>query len=566
MTERLDLPQRYRSILEALLREHVPDADVWAYGSRITGESHEGSDLDLVVRGPGLEPLGDGFFSLLEAIEESNIPILVQAHDWARLPESFHGEIRRDYVVVQRETTAGTTGEWSEFPFSEAVSINPTVQLERGTVYPFVEMAAVNAESRTANSSEKREFKGSGSRFQVGDTLMARITPCLENGKIARYQSQDASEKAHGSTEFIVIRGRPGVSDNDFAYYLTQWEDIRNYAIGQMTGTSGRQRVPVDSLDHLIVSLPPLSDQRAIAHVLGTLDDKIELNRRMNETLEEMARAIFKSWFVDFDPVHAKAALKQHAASESVAHPAQRGVDGEKSAGWTIERARAYLDKLDPSIATLFPDRFVESELGEIPEGWEVKALDQIANFRNGLALQKFRPQVNQGRLPVVKIAQLRSGAADSGEWAADNITSECILEDGDVVFSWSGSLMIRIWCGGRAALNQHLFKVTSAQFPKWLYLNWIESHLVEFQGIASDKATTMGHIKRQHLSQAKCAVPPSNHISEAAEILGELLSKRISILLESNSLTLLRDALLPRLVSGKVRAEGALNHMGNAS
>ena len=114
MTDRLDLPRRYRSVLEELLREHVPDAEVWAYGSRITGESHEGSDLDLVVRGPGLEPMGDGFFSLLEAIENSNIPILVQAHDWARLRESFHPEIERKYVVVQEGTGVRTLGEWQE--------------------------------------------------------------------------------------------------------------------------------------------------------------------------------------------------------------------------------------------------------------------------------------------------------------------------------------------------------------------------------------------------------------------------------------------------------------------
>ena len=101
MTDRLHLPLRYRRILEALLHEHVPDAEVWAYGSRITGESHEGSDLDLVVRGPELKPLDDGFFELLEAIEQSNIPILVQAHDWARLPESFHAEIERAFVVLQ---------------------------------------------------------------------------------------------------------------------------------------------------------------------------------------------------------------------------------------------------------------------------------------------------------------------------------------------------------------------------------------------------------------------------------------------------------------------------------
>ena len=230
-------------------------------------------------------------------------------------------------------------GEWREVPFSEAVWINPQVRLKRGAVYPFVDMAAVSADSRSTHSVGEREFKGSGSRFQSGDTLMARITPCLENGKIARYEAPDGNGTAHGSTEFVVIRGRPNVTDNDFAYYLTQWEEVRNYAIGQMTGTSGRQRVPVDSLDHLTVSLPPLPEQRAIAHILGTLDDKIELNRRMNQSWK-MARAIFQDWFVDFGPVRAK-----------------------------MEGREPYLP---PELWELFPDRLVDSELGEIPEGWSL--------------------------------------------------------------------------------------------------------------------------------------------------------------------------------------------------
>ena len=196
----------------------------------------------------------------------------------------------RDYVVVQEGAKPTPSNGWREVPFSTAVQINPTVRLDRGAVYPFVDMASVNPDSRSANSTEERGFKGSGSRFQSGDTLMARITPCLENGKIARYQAIGDKQEAHGSTEFIVIRGRSGVTDNDFAYYLTQWGEVRNYAIGQMTGTSGRQRVPVDCLHHLEIPLPPLPEQRAIAHVLGTLDDKIELNRRMSETLEAMAR------------------------------------------------------------------------------------------------------------------------------------------------------------------------------------------------------------------------------------------------------------------------------------
>ena len=138
--------------------------------------------------------------------------------------------------------------------------------------------------------------------------MLARITPCLENGKIARYTADaDAdSNVGNGSTEFIVVRGRPGVTDTEYAFYVTRSQLVRTYAIGQMTGTSGRQRVPPASLAHLDVVVPSLSEQRAIAHILGTLDDKIELNRRMNETLEAMARALFKSWFVDFDPVRAK--------------------------------------------------------------------------------------------------------------------------------------------------------------------------------------------------------------------------------------------------------------------
>ena len=204
--------------------------------------------------------------------------------------------------------------KWPRMSFAEAVVVNPAVRLERGMTYPFVDMSAVTAGTRCVHAVEQRAYSGGGSRFQGGDTLMARITPCLENGKIARYCTDQPSVAAHGSTEFIVIRGRSGVTDSEYAYYLTRWDELRSYAVDQMTGTSGRQRVPVDSLGYLKVPIPPLPEQRAIAHILGTLDDKIELNRRMNQTLEAMARALFKSWFVDFDPVRAKMTLNQQAA------------------------------------------------------------------------------------------------------------------------------------------------------------------------------------------------------------------------------------------------------------
>ena len=308
-----------------------------------------------------------------------------------------------------------------------------------------------------------------------------------------------------------------------FLYYA-----MHQFDFGEVATGTAVPYLTVSSLVELQLNLPPLSEQRAIAHMLGTLDDKIELNRRMNETLEEMARALFKSWFVDFEPVRAK-------------------MEGRWRRGESLPGMPAELYEL-------FPDGMVDSELGEIPAGWEVKGLDEIADFRNGLALQRFRPGDNDDRLPVVKIAQLRSGRADSGEWAKASIDPSCVLDDGDIVFSWSGSLLIKVWCGGRAALNQHLFKVTSEQYPKWFFLNCIQTHLSEFQRIAADKATTMGHIRRHHLSAAKCVGPDQALISAADDIFARLLLKRISIHIESRSLDALRDTLLPKLISGEMR------------
>ena len=285
---------------------------------------------------------------------------------------------------------------------------------------------------------------------------------------------------------------------------------------------------PVTYLRTIVIPLPPLEEQRRIAHILGTLDDKIELNRQINTTLEDMAQALFKSWFVDFEPVRAK-------------------MEGRWRRGESLPGMPA--DMYD-----LFPERLVPSELGEVPEGWEVKALDEIANFRNGLALQKFRPNDDEDALPVVKIAQLRSGKANGGEWATENITPECIIDNGDVIFSWSGSLMVKVWCGGRAALNQHLFKVTSAKYPKWFYLSCVQYHLEEFQGIAADKATTMGHIKRQHLREAKIVVPHDDLLAAADNFIAPLIEKATSTQTNSGTLEATRDVLLPRLLSGELQ------------
>ena len=274
------------------------------------------------------------------------------------------------------------------------------------------------------------------------------------------------------------------------------------------------------------LSVPPLPEQRAIAHILGTLDDKIELNRRMNETLEAMARALFKSWFVDFDPVRAKA----------------EGCD----------------PGLPKPLADLFPDSLENSEMGEIPKGWEVRGLDEIARFLNGLALQKY-PATDGRALPVIKIAQLRAGTSEGADTASADLNPEYIVDDGDVLFSWSGSLECVLWSGGRGALNQHLFKVTSTDYPKWLSYLGIQQHLADFRHIAAGKATTMGHIQRHHLADARLAIPSSTQLKVIDSTMAPLTEALWRRRVESRTLAALRDTLLPKLISGELRMKAKI-------
>jgi type I restriction enzyme, S subunit len=313
--------------------------------------------------------------------------------------------------------------------------------------------------------------------------------------------------------------------DLKYAYFLLKFIGLNHLKDGTSNPTLSR-----DTFGAQAFPLPPLVVQRAIANILGTLDDKIELNRGLNETLEAMARALFKSWFVDFDPVRAKI----------------KGCD----------------PGLPQSLADLFPDSFEDSELGEIPTEWEIRGLDGIAQFLNGLALQKYPPK--EGRsLPVIKIAQLRAGNTNAADTASGDIQIDYIVDDGDVLFSWSGSLECVLWVGGRGALNQHLFKVTSTDFPKWLYYLWIHQHLSGFRHIAAAKATTLGHIQRHHLSQAKVVLPPRPLLTQATRYIGPLIDVITKNGVQMRTLSALRDSLLPNLISGEIRIEDVRRIVG---
>ena len=323
----------------------------------------------------------------------------------------------------------------------------------------------------------------------------------------------------------IRFRVDPSAADPKFVWYQMRSRKWWDFIGGAKTG-SAQAGANAKVLGSYELHLPSKSDQKAIAHILSSLDDKIELNQKMNQTLEDIAKAIFKSWFVDFDPVRAK-------------------MEGRPTG-------------LPPEISDLFPDELVDSEIGEIPKGWGSAPLDKIGNFRNGLALQKYPAIDGEEQLPVVKIAQLRKGSTDGDELYASGIPQDFVINDGDFVFSWSGSLMAKYWVGGRGALNQHLFKVEEKTHPLWFIAGWVEHFMPEFQSIAASKATTMGHIKREHLSQAICAIPPANLLDLSARQITPLIKRSIVAHQESKVLSELRDTLLPKLISGELRIPDA--------
>ena len=337
---------------------------------------------------------------------------------------------------------------------------------------------------------------GKVTEFQENDILISNIRPYFK--KIWK-----ADRRGCCSNDVLCIRANNNV-DAEFLYYLLSQDLFFAYV---MSGANG-SKMPRGDKQQIMnweIEIPSeKEDQRCIASILSSLDRKIELNNKINADLEEMAQAIFKNWFVDFEPFK----------------------DG----------------------------KFVDSELGMIPEGWKVGRLTEVASYMNGLAMQKFPPENNEDSLPVLKIKELGQGfCGTDSDRCSCNIKDECKIHNGDVIFSWSGTLLVDVWCGGDCGLNQHLFKVTSKDYPKWFYYYWTKHHLQEFIHIAKDKAVTMGHIKRGHLEEAMVAIPDNDSMEKAHELFEPILSKMISLRLESSRLSLLRDTLLPRLMSGEL-------------
>ena len=390
---------------------------------------------------------------------------------------------------------------------------NPREQLAKGVLAKSVPMAMLKEFQRQITGYEIKAFNG-GAKFRNGDTLLAKITPCLENGKTAFVDILDDGEVAFGSTEFIVLRAK-NETNPEFLYYFAISPDFRKRAIECMEGTSGRQRVNENTLKILELPIPEPQTQQSIAAVLSALDKKIALNKQINARLEEMAKTLYDYWFVQFD------------------FPDADGKPYKSSGGEMV---------------------FDETLKREIPKGWEVKSLWKIAKYFNGLALQKYRPENElDDFLPVIKIREMNEGVSSNTERAKTNIPKEAIIDDGDILFSWSATLEIKIWSQGKGALNQHIFKVTSSEYPKYFFYFELLNYLKHFKMIADLRKTTMGHITQDHLKQAYICIPSQPLLEKLEKIVTPIFQKILITQKQNHRLTQLRDFLLPMLMNGQV-------------
>lgn len=300
-------------------------------------------------------------------------------------------------------------------------------------------------------------------------------------------------DKTHEGWMFSgrCLRVRPNTEiDSEYLYYYFCLDEIKEFVRNIAVGAT-MPSINTKLLGEVTVRLPNLVQQKKIVDVLSAIDGKIKVNRKINDNLYAQAKAIFSNYFINIDT---------------------------------------------------------------IPTGWEKGSLLDIASYLNGLAMQKFRPSESETGLPVLKIKELRQGFCDTdSELCSPGIKSEYIIKDGDVVFSWSGSLLVDIWCGGTCGLNQHLFKVTSKIYDKWFYYLWTAHHLDRFIAIAADKATTMGHIKREELAKAEVLIPSDIDYQNIRSIMAPIFDLIISNRIEAHKLAALRDELLPKLMSGEL-------------
>ena len=605
----IDITDEEREIVLDLLQWRLPGVEAWVYGSRAKWMSRPQSDLDLVVFSTPEQ--SRRVEDLREAFEESNLPFRVDLFVWSEVPEQFHQEIERDHVVLVSKGECNhsklkTKRGWpfySIFPahwrprplYSMATWTNgiafKNIQFAE-TGRPVIKISEIKGGISGQTKFTQQTFNESV-LVRPGDLLFSWLGQPETSIDIFWWRGPEGWLNQH----IFKVTPHAGL-DTTFFYYLLRYLKPNFVGISRNKQTTGLGHVTKRDLENLEVSFPDLTEQHAIAHILGTLDDKIELNRRMNETLEAMAHALFKSWFIDFGPVRAKAVLKQHATDHSphegesakqgrqptgapvggnaltsnyqVAEtdappPYQPSPDGASSttppqggSNWTVERARAYLDRMDPIIADLFPDRLVVSDIGEIPAGWKAGPLRDLIDFNPKRPLRKgdVAPYLDMANMPTTghvpdKWFDRSFGTGmrfTNGDTLLARITP--CLENGKTAYidfllgdsiGW-GSTEYIVMRPKPPLPNEFAYCLArSAGFREYAIHNMIGT-----SGRQRVPATALSYF---HL-----AVPMKDVADSFGELVGPLFAQASTNADASRTLTSLRDTLLPKLISGQIR------------
>ena len=526
----IDVTVEERAIIRRLLERHLPGTAAWVYGSRARWTSSPTSDLDLVVFATPDQRMS--IIELRDAFEESDLPFCVDLFVWDDLSEKFKRQIEAEYVVVADPERRSPPIGWRVLLLQNCVTVNEaTYSLKRP--WPFINYL---------NTGSIKEGRISGiQRLMVGeDSIPSRAKRIAKQGDIV-YSTVRPNQKHFGllrdvpenflvSTGFAVIMGKPDVASTAFVYwFLTQKTIVSHLQAIAEQSTSAYPSIKPEDIERLTIALPPLAEQRAIAHVLSTLDDKIDLNRRMNETLEAMARALFKSWFVDFDPVRAK-------------------MEG-RDTGFPQE------------IADLFPDWLVDSELGQIPEGWDVSQIgNEIDAFGGSTPSTKEPSYWSEGQhcwATPKDLSRLRSPVMlDTSRKVSDaglQRISSGILPVGTVLMSSRAPIGYLAIAEVPTAVNQGFIAMKcEKRLPNIYVLHWCVQNVGHFRNIAG--GSVFPEINKKAFRRVSVLVP-SEPILKAYERLSRALYGRTVVNTKQiAALAAVRDTLLPKIISGYIR------------
>ena len=541
----IDITAGQRKTLIALLQRHLPETTAWVYGSRTKWTARSQSDLDLVVfAGPEKHPQVG---ALREALEESDLPFRVDLFVWDDVPCLFRKQIEAEHVVLVPAYNSDfevqvtlKSEEWPEIIFKKLLIEPVRNGIYKGKEFhgrgtKIINMGELFAHPRLSSIPMKRVelSESEAGRFLVkaGDILFARRSLVAEGaGKCCVVLDVDEPTTFESS----IIRARPDFAKIDHLYLFYFFSS----SLGLHKLDTIRRRVAVagitgSDLSQLAVPVPPLPKQRAIAHILGTLDDKIELNRRMNETLEAMARALFESWFVDFDPVRAK-------------------MEGRDTG-------------LPRHIADLFPDRLVDSELGEIPEGWELSQIGKEIDAVGGATPSTKEPAYWTGgqhywatpkdlsKLSSPVLLATDRKITDAG---AEKIGSG-LLPVGTVLLSSRAPIGYLAIAGVSTAINQgFIAMVCEKRLSNLFVLFWCYENLDYIKGISG--GSTFAEISKKSFRPIPVTVPSEGVLSNYDKLIRPLYDRIVVNMKESGRLASLRDMLLPKLISGKIRVSDA--------